>query len=267
MNKKSPQHLRENDIKALLISRLKDKGCIDTSDVLISEYTVDDAANRADLVVVKAGGFEVFEIKSEADSLTRLTAQIKTYQMFFDKVTVVAARKHIKKILETTPQEVAVWCIDNDCLKTIQRGKKHPVRKPSFLFKHMTANDLKRLASHLRIQSKHLKRKGLEESLSNIPIGALRKAVSESLAAKYGKTTQSFWAATNGRISRKDIEKLSPYIAERKQRIEAQEQPLPYWTGITLQADADYQLKQQLQDATQPFFGDIPESIRELIAA
>ncbi len=54
------------------------------------------------------------EVKSEADSLSRLDGQVRAYLDCFDKVIVVSASKHVSHVLQMVPREVA--CLGSERL-------------------------------------------------------------------------------------------------------------------------------------------------------
>lgn len=72
---------------------------------MLSEFRV--GGNKADLVILN-GTSTGYEIKSERDSLSRLTSQISSYQRVFAKTCVIAAEKHLPDILSGVPEVVGV---------------------------------------------------------------------------------------------------------------------------------------------------------------
>ncbi|WP_146124356.1 sce7726 family protein [Burkholderia multivorans] len=106
------QILNEHRIKRLLTRHIK-HGDWKRSDALISEYFVENASRRADLVVVN-GALRAYEIKSDVDHLTRLTGQVEAYTRYFESVTVVCTRRHLTAVLQQTDSSVGVLCASND---------------------------------------------------------------------------------------------------------------------------------------------------------
>jgi len=74
----------------------------------ISEFRVGEC--KADLVILN-GTSTVYEIKSERDSLARLTQQISAYVKIFSRVYVIAAEKHVDAILRSTSPDVGVMAL------------------------------------------------------------------------------------------------------------------------------------------------------------
>jgi hypothetical protein len=74
---------------------------------IIEELGVGHGFSRADLVLI-GKDLHVFEVKSNFDSLTRLPDQLTHYLKVFDKVTVVAAYRHLDSILENAPASCGI---------------------------------------------------------------------------------------------------------------------------------------------------------------
>lgn len=72
---------------------------------MLSEFRVGNC--KADLAILN-GTATVYEIKSERDSLARLTNQIENYKKVFANIYVIAGEAHIRNVLETTPEDVGV---------------------------------------------------------------------------------------------------------------------------------------------------------------
>ena len=53
-------------------------------------------SSRADIFAVTENGLVGFEIKSDADTYTRLKSQVRNYDLFYDFNYIVIGKKHIK---------------------------------------------------------------------------------------------------------------------------------------------------------------------------
>lgn len=85
-------------------------------------------SSKADLVILN-GTATVYEIKSERDSLTRLTNQVENYKRVFAKVNVIASESHIKGVLETVPDDVGVMCLSKRYrITTVREAVECPAR-------------------------------------------------------------------------------------------------------------------------------------------
>jgi hypothetical protein len=73
--------------------------------LVVDELGLAHAKARIDIAVIN-GCVHGFEIKSAADTLARLPAQLVFYKECLEKLTIVCAGKHIDAVLATTP----FWC-------------------------------------------------------------------------------------------------------------------------------------------------------------
>ena len=78
--------------------------------VLLNEFRVGDC--KADVVIIN-GTSNVYEIKSERDSLCRLEKQISTYQSVFANVNVITGSNHLDSVLKIMPDSVGVLLLSN----------------------------------------------------------------------------------------------------------------------------------------------------------
>ena len=132
----------EADIKNIIINHMVDNGILEENDTLINEFTIADYARRVDLALIKSNKLYAYEVKSASDTLVRLEGQIKTYLEYFDKVTVIAASKHIEKILDLAPLQVAVWELNDEKVKIVRRGKTNFIGDKLKFLDLMTVSDL-----------------------------------------------------------------------------------------------------------------------------
>ncbi|BCR27083.1 hypothetical protein KAM448_33560 [Aeromonas caviae] len=200
----------ESDIKALLIQFLMEKNILSEDAIIINELTVDKYARRADIVLLKKDELHAYEIKSDADSLTRLDGQISKYLEYFDKVTVVVTRKHTEKALLASPMQVSVIELNNDKFKIIRRGRKiKNTRKESFI-SLMTSVELRTLASRIGLAANSYKRKDLEKAMSLATLKQLREHAILCLKKKYSRQFDKFSEETSHRVVKStDISLLS----------------------------------------------------------
>jgi hypothetical protein len=77
--------------------------CNDT--LVIDELGLAHAKARIDVAVIN-GNVHGFEIKSAADTLTRLPQQLELYEQCLEKLTIVCAEKHIPGVRDLAPR----WC-------------------------------------------------------------------------------------------------------------------------------------------------------------
>lgn len=73
--------------------------------LVIEELGLAHARSRIDVAVIN-GCIHGYEIKSAKDTLDRLPSQIEIYRQTLQKLTIVAAPKHIAGIMDKAPE----WC-------------------------------------------------------------------------------------------------------------------------------------------------------------
>lgn len=96
------ESLSESAIRSELLECLWDSG--KSKDVLLlEEVGLLQGAYRADVVAVGAT-ISAYEIKSQADTLTRLPHQVRAYNAVFDHVSVVVTACHLAGALEIVPE-------------------------------------------------------------------------------------------------------------------------------------------------------------------
>lgn len=77
---------------------------------LLNEFRA--GASKADVVVLNSTS-TVYEIKSERDSLARLSSQLADYQKVFTHINVITSEEQVASILKATPKHIGVLCLTN----------------------------------------------------------------------------------------------------------------------------------------------------------
>ena len=106
------QKNNQNRIKTLLIDKIIKDNKNNDDYIICSEVPFLSGKRWADLVVLTKDSLIAYEIKSELDSLKRLSEQMKDYSKTFDKVYLVLSKK-FKKI-PAIPQNVGLLRFDNE---------------------------------------------------------------------------------------------------------------------------------------------------------
>ena len=259
----------EGDIKAALIQCFRDKNPSFKKTTIINELTVNLLSRRADLVFIDED-MQAFEIKSEADQLSRLAGQTETYLQFFDKVTIVAASKHIEEILKSTPKHVAVWEFVEFKFKIRRRGKKLPIKDKSSLIRLMTANELKKTLSQAGVVASLKRRAELVSAVSELSVASIRRQTIASIKSRYENSTILFWSKVRKyTVKPKHLKFLSQFhknrIAIEKQK-EKHDSMLKTWGGIDVVSDDTHLKKWAEKNSIEPL-GPVPKHIKDLISA
>lgn len=115
--------IRDKHIRAALVAYLREK---DSAACIFHELPLSRGERRADIVSVN-GSLAGYEIKSDGDSLARLSDQAQTYAAVFEYMTLVVARRHIAGVRRLVPRQ---WGIMEVVSSSLGVHFKH-VRKPS----------------------------------------------------------------------------------------------------------------------------------------
>jgi len=132
---KLTKKIKDKDIRAALTSLLEQKFCSQVEFVdcsrIYNEFSVDHGEHRIDVAVVNSD-IHGYEIKSDADTLYRLPAQVESYNNVFNKVTLVAGVSHIFDALFMIPDWWGVMLAKNSPNGTVVLSNlRDPLENPS----------------------------------------------------------------------------------------------------------------------------------------
>jgi hypothetical protein len=82
-----------------------------TNTFVVDELSIKNGLVRADIAVLN-GKLIGYEIKTEKDTLERLTNQVLAYNEVFDKAFIVLSEKHLSKALQIVPDWWGVYLIE-----------------------------------------------------------------------------------------------------------------------------------------------------------
>lgn len=96
---------KDTDIRRALHAKRLKKAKAQPDTLVVDELGLAHAKSRVDVAVIN-GCIHGYEIKSAKDNLDRLASQIDIYRQTLQKLTIVAAPKHIEGIVAHAPE----WC-------------------------------------------------------------------------------------------------------------------------------------------------------------
>lgn len=70
--------------------------------LVVNELGLEHGACRADIAVIN-GHMIGYEIKSDVDSLKRLSLQVNTYNAVFDRSSVILTKRHLNEVMHIVP--------------------------------------------------------------------------------------------------------------------------------------------------------------------
>src|ERR1700744_3795559 len=100
----------EVEIKAIILQKWRSMGIVSRKTIIATEYVLGSNGRRVDLAT-NGSEFVGVEIKSDYDTLERLTDQIAIYEHCFDRVVVVCGSRHISRCVAELPPHIEVWQI------------------------------------------------------------------------------------------------------------------------------------------------------------
>lgn len=104
----SRPRIRDCDIRAHIKNATLKKFYEDSDSLIVEELGIEYGSNRIDIAVVN-GHLHGYEIKSQTDDLSRLSAQAQAYNRVFDFLTLVVFENHIRNIKDF--EEISHWKI------------------------------------------------------------------------------------------------------------------------------------------------------------
>lgn len=94
--------MRDRDVREALRRKVLGGHIRDPNTLVIEELGIAHGEIRIDVVVVNCR-LQGFEIKSDADTLQRLPAQMVAYNAVFDRVTIIVGKKHFPRVCPLIP--------------------------------------------------------------------------------------------------------------------------------------------------------------------
>ena len=111
--------MRDHDVRDALRRKVFAEHIRDPNTLVVEELGIAHGEVRVDIAVIN-GRFHGFEIKSDADTLYRLPAQMAIYNAVFDRVTIVVGHRHLAHVTTAAP---SWWGI-----KAALSGKRGAIR-------------------------------------------------------------------------------------------------------------------------------------------
>ncbi|HFF9478266.1 TPA: sce7726 family protein [Serratia marcescens] len=211
----------EKELKAIVLEHLYKKGVLDEKTIVINELTLDSFSRRADLVVIKNERMIAYEIKSDADSLNRLSGQLDKYLEYFDKVVVVTTSKHTLNILNSINEKIEVWEIEDDKVILKKRGKLQRVESKEKYLDLLKVHEMKKMANLFKIKieekNKQEVKKNIAKGVGNISLEKIKLFTINAISNRYMLTSNLFIEniLLRKKVILSDIDLLSPYSVER----------------------------------------------------
>lgn len=191
----------EADIKSIVLSHYRRSTPCWNQSIVASEFSLGFGSSaRVDLAIV-GDEFIGIEIKSERDTLKRLSHQVSTYSKFFDRVVVVAAERHLRNLDWSHLRVADVWKID--------RSGRIKVVSHATAFSEVQC--FSALLTHEQLKKHHLLDLALRDHEK------CRTAFLSEFRSRFSETSSVFWANVSDReIQADDLRALSRFKEKRE---------------------------------------------------
>ena len=116
----------------------------DSGIIIGNEVMYGSCRKVVDLLAIRDNQLIAIEIKSKADTTTRLPDQIEEYTKIFDKVIVFSSPEKVERILAILPASVGLYSIDKSSISIIKRPSLLRGQKKNEMLASMNAQYLKK---------------------------------------------------------------------------------------------------------------------------
>lgn len=181
---------RDSDIRRVLLADLQHRYNDPKHDLIVEEFGCKSA--RADVAVIN-GSLHAFEIKSDSDSLDRLSSQIEAYRGVFEYVTLVCGRRLLNRARASVPTWWGLQraeCIGGQVVLRQLRSPKMNPAQDSFALARMLwkteALTCLRRYGHRVVTSKNSADEVSRAVASHIPLPDLTDEVRQAIKARGG---------------------------------------------------------------------------------
>lgn len=265
---KSKMH--ERKLKTMSLNYLLNKGNIKSDGVVINEFTIDNYSRRVDLAIISNGNFIAVEIKSDADSLDRLTGQTDKYLEYFDKVIVFVGESHLQNAILALPANVEIWSTDGDKIKISKRGIKKKIKEKTKYLDLLKKSEMINLSKKIGIQCKKTTKSSIKKELNlqlkGVAASRIKEATLEIIRNRFKQTFDLFLNSTKkGHIESDAIDLLSPYLHARHRNIKPRIEKALAIKPAIIQENEDPLLAELAKKSKEPIFGPVPECIKIII--
>lgn len=160
------------------------------SDVFVDEMCIVDKTCRADLVHAN-GKLTGFEVKSEADSLSRWPHQMDAYLRIFDEVWLCCHRKHAVRALDESIKSVGIIIVDEyDSMAVlrpaVQNNKINSYDLTGLLWRKEL--DILCKKNEIKISKKELIKEVRHRVAETVPIEELKDSVLKAIKERYSSS-------------------------------------------------------------------------------
>ncbi len=154
---------------------------------MLSEFRV--AECKADVVILN-GTATVYEIKSERDSLSRLSKQIETYRKVFARAYVIAGENHVSSVIASIPPDVGVMLLSKrQQIRTVREAEDRPDRLcPATVFDSLRTTEASQILKRFGISTPEVPNTMLHSELRKLFVQLRPQDVHDGMVQTLKKT-------------------------------------------------------------------------------
>lgn len=229
---KSMTKILEPHLKSLVLSSLLETKSVNDKSLIMNELTVGNFARRIDLAITVNDKLIGYEIKSEADSLTRLNGQLETYLEYFDKIILVIDSKFIPLLKTPLPKNVGLWEVQSASIKIRKKGCYKTASKYK-LVDFLDIPDLKNIIKEKKPLQNNSNRQELEKQAYLSSAKKIRNGVLTTLERKYRASTDRFIRnVKDNKVEISDLQLLSRYNNHRQSMQVKRKAKQEFWNNL-----------------------------------
>jgi hypothetical protein len=150
---------------------------------LLNEVRINNGLAIADLVSVGINTSHCYEIKSDKDKISRIIEQSKSYDLVFNKISLITTSTHYKKAINIIPPYWGIIIVSNTPKNKVNYYRKADI-SPLFS-KQIALNTLWREELLKIVLKKNLSEKSINRASRSILIEALCENLSDTEICKY----------------------------------------------------------------------------------
>jgi hypothetical protein len=261
------ERLLEANIKIMVLQHLRSRRLLSANTPITSEFFVDGLRRRADLAAF-GRIFTAVEIKSEADTLVRLPAQLETFKKFFDRVFLVVAEKHADRAASIAHADVGIWSLGGGVITELRAATTNPCIGKKNMARLLTISEMRKANSKYSTRPDGQRRRDHEAAVERLSEYRLRAVVRDSMRLRFKELTANFWATLDdARTPRQALDVLSRSATRRRTLMEEREARSAFWSAWsrsavdTLLASSGPTICDSSHSSHRPFGGPYPEVV------
>lgn len=180
--------MRDRDVRTAVLKKVIADHVADPSTLVVEELGLEHGACRVDIAVVN-GFLHGYELKSDADTLSRLPFQIDAYSKVLDRATLIAGERHIDAAIGLLPDWWGIKVATRGSrgaihIETVRPVSNNPAASPVHIAQLLWRDEVIAILEGLGVEKKALRtnRAGLYSLLAvTVGLVELRQMVREHL--------------------------------------------------------------------------------------